>query len=189
MATATQNNQIGNIIIKTVIVLMMHIHVFFCFFAESTVIWKFRKSNLSISSLSMFKLTVFNCSWLRFITTDNRTEFFFKVFCSRFWKTKILSTTLTLSCKLRLKLNSFISAFRRATNCFAFRKAQNRDRKFIATNTSQFDLFFLKFSAAIKRTKEIFISFCLPQLCFKMFITKRAVDFHIQHDNTQEVLC
>lgn len=170
-------------------IFMMYIHVFLYFIAESTFFRKIRVSNFSISSYSMFIITVLFSSWLRFITTNERTKFFFRIFCSRFWKTKIFSAKFALPSDLRIKLDSFISAFCRTTNCFTFRQSENCNRKFIATMTSQFNLFFLKLSSTFKRTKKIFIFFCLPKLSLKNFMTKSAIDFHMQHDDTREVLC
>ena len=188
VAATAQNNQIGNIIIRSIMVYMMNIQNF-RFVANSTEIRKLRESIFSISSYPSQKLTILFCSRLRFITTRNRTKLFLKEFSSRFWETKIITAALTLSSDLRLKFYGLISAFTRTTNCFISRDSQDRYRKFFATYTNQFNLFLFKFIAALQRTKKIFIFFCLPKLCFKSFFTKRTSSFHIRHHHTQEVLC
>jgi hypothetical protein len=188
MATTTQNDKIFDFIIRPIMVSMMNIQIFSFFVAMSAKMGVIRKSNFSISSNSVLKIAVFFSSWLTFITTQQRTKFFFKEFSSRFCERKIFSTIFASTCYLTLSSNRFKSTFFRTANCFCFRKSNSWNAEGFTTNlTNKISLLFLKIYRTVPRTKKIFIFFCFPELCFENFITKITIGFHIRQYNTQMV--
>jgi len=184
MATSAQNRKVGDFIVRPIMVDMMNIHMLFSFFAETTDIRKILKSYFSISSFSMYKLTIFSSTRLRFITAFQRTKNLFKVFCSGFAERKIISAIFTLASNRTQSSSSFKRTFSRTTYNFCFRKSKSWNLKRFFTNTAYESRFLLsKISMTLKRTKKVFMPFDSPGLNSHDFFTRSAVYFHIQNYN------
>jgi hypothetical protein len=175
-------------IITPIVVNMMHIHMFSCFFAYRTRFMEMLQSIFAIPAFSMCEITIFHTSRLRFITALNRTKYLFRVICSRFCKRKILSTQFTLTGNRRLPSNGFEPTFFRATNCFCFGESKGWDRKgSSADRTNNISLFFLRVNATFERAKKLFAYLKFVGLNLKQYVAERAVNFHVRKYNTQKV--
>lgn len=188
VATIAKNTKIMYFIIFSIMVNMMN-NQFFCCIAKVTFIWEKFESFLSIIC-SIFIMAIKFSAFRVFIATRCRTKVLFKIFRSRLWERKFFSTVLTISSNFIKRTNRFMLTCRRTTNSFMFTNVRRAYFKNLFTiHALNINFCCLKRKFAFNRAKQIFRSFCFPQLSFKGFIAMCAVNFHIRHDSTREVLC
>ena len=184
MTRNTENAKICNVIILPILVNMMYLQFFRGFTTKIAFVREFTQSHFSIFFLFC------NSSSFTTIAAIGRTIFFFKVFCSRFWKGKFLSTNFTIASHGKHLANRFMCTFLRTTSgLICFKDFRSAKKFFSAYRTNNRNLFCLMSEFAVLGAKKIFMFLCLPKLCFKLFRTMSTVDFHIRHDITRKVLC
>jgi len=183
MATFAKNAKIFDVIIFPVMVNMVNIQFLVFLSAKIALFREVTKSYFAVFC------HVFIPSCFLAITTVKRAVLFFKVFCSRFWKSKFFSTNFTSTSHREHFAYSFCRTFCRATRCLISFNSFRCAEKFSSTyRTVQANFFSLKSVLTVHRTKEVFRLFCFPKGCFKLFRAMTTFNFHIQHGKPCEVL-
>ena len=163
---------------------MMYFQIFF-------VICSAKIANFRIFSKGYFTVfcLMFISSCLTAVAAVSRAIFFFKVLCSRFWKSKFFSTNLAVSSHGKKFFYGLMGAFWRTCGCLIFFKDFGSSKKLISTFRTDYRNFYSsKFVLTLFGTKNVFMLFDFPRLRFNLNAALAAINFHIQPCNTCEVL-
>lgn len=190
MASITQNSKVREFIIRSIMIFMMNYQSLFCLFAKETKSWIFFVSKFSVGTYSSFiSRRILSC-WPIFITTCDRTVFFFRMSNSGGFKGKIFIAKFALSSNKVTQFHHFVSTFWRTTYSFrSFYSMGHNLKRFLTSRTIKRNFFYFERICTNPTAKKILTSFNLVGVNTERFFTKRTFDFHIRYGSSQEVLC